>query len=144
MDQKDKVNELYDIYKEDKYMVNKYLKAGIYCIKIEDKIVYVGKSRDMLMRLCQHIINIETSKINKYKVLREAKEKNHTIEFAVLYTSSAETQEGRDIDIGYQEAVWINELYPPLNYQIPKLHNYKSYTIQHSANTIRLEDILDD
>ena len=34
-----------------KGLANKYEHAGIYCIKIDDDIVYIGKSHNMLMRV---------------------------------------------------------------------------------------------
>ena len=33
---------------------DKYDHAGIYCIKIDDTIVYIGKSHNMLKRVSQH------------------------------------------------------------------------------------------
>jgi len=36
---------------ERKGLANKYEHAGIYCIKIDDDIVYIGKSHNMLMRV---------------------------------------------------------------------------------------------
>ena len=33
----------------------KYDHAGIYCIKIDDAIVYIGKSHNMLKRVSQHV-----------------------------------------------------------------------------------------
>ncbi len=34
-----------------KGLSSKYEKAGIYCIKIDNDIVYIGKSTNMLMRI---------------------------------------------------------------------------------------------
>lgn len=45
-------------------------------------------------------------------------------------------------DIGVQEGKWIRELRPPLNYQIPKEENCRSYTRNESARTITLDEIL--
>ena len=37
----------------------KYDHAGIYCIKINDTIVYIGKSHNMLKRVAQHYAAIQ-------------------------------------------------------------------------------------
>lgn len=41
-----------------KGLAAKYEFAGIYCIKIDDEIVYVGKSGNMLRRIAQHYAGI--------------------------------------------------------------------------------------
>jgi hypothetical protein len=33
------------------YLVNKYKRAGIYSISIDDELVYIGKSNNMLKRI---------------------------------------------------------------------------------------------
>ena len=38
-------------YLKRKGFADKYEHAGIYCIKIDDKIVYIGKSSNMLRRV---------------------------------------------------------------------------------------------
>jgi predicted GIY-YIG superfamily endonuclease len=49
----------------------KYSKAGIYSISIDNKLVYIGKAKDMLVRIANHLKEIEVNtKSNKYKVLR--------------------------------------------------------------------------
>lgn len=113
----------------------KYEKFGVYSISIDDILVYVGKSENMLVRIATHIDEIEKNapRCNKYKVLKEAKQKGHKINFDVLYTG---------YDIGAQEGKWIRELRPPLNYQIPKEENYRSYTRNERAQTITLDEIL--
>lgn len=43
-----------------KGLAPKYEHAGIYCIKIDDKIVYIGKSKNMLRRIADHYVGIRT------------------------------------------------------------------------------------
>jgi hypothetical protein len=39
----------------DMGLKDKYGHPGIYSISIEDKLVYIGKSRDMLVRISNHL-----------------------------------------------------------------------------------------
>ena len=107
----------------DKGFESKYDHYGIYCIKVDGVIVYVGKSRNMLKRVAQHMAEIEmnTDK-NMYNVLRELK-KNHAISFDVL----ADTTEGEDDELGFAEAYAIRHHKPCLNIQYPKMDNYIKY-----------------
>ena len=120
----------------------KYKKPGIYKISIADKLVYIGKSREMLKRISQHIAAIENPHNHKYEILKTAKESGYNIGFDVLYYSSLLDQEDIDNDIGEMEAEFINTHLPPLNYQIPKLGNWRSYTVNKKAHTITLEEIM--
>ena len=55
-----------------KGLAAKYDHAGIYCIKIDDTIVYIGKSTNMLKRVAQHYAAIKGQKERKYRILAEA------------------------------------------------------------------------
>lgn len=122
----------------------KYGKPGIYSISIEDKLVYIGKSRKMLWRLAEHIdcINHYT-KSNKYKILRDAKQKGYHIKFDVLYVSPEKIQPAINEDIGYIEGVLIRKYKPALNYQIPKEDDWRKFDINKSAQIITLDEILE-
>ena len=65
----------------------KYEHAGIYCIKIDGKIVYIGKSMNMLKRVSEHYVCIKAGKEKKYRIIAEAQRKGHSVDFDVLYTS---------------------------------------------------------
>ena len=139
----DYIDEWYNEKLQDDYMKKKYYHAGVYALYINDKVVYVGKSNDMLKRIAQHIGSVYfDTKTHKYKILYEALEKDYEVTFGVLYDSPYINSEAMFVDIGYQEAIWINELQPPLNYQLPKLHNYKGYTVNKKAQVITLDEIL--
>jgi excinuclease UvrABC nuclease subunit len=40
---------------------DKYSKPGVYSISIGERLVYVGKARDMLVRIANHIKEIEVN-----------------------------------------------------------------------------------
>lgn len=130
----------------DQQKVDKYKKPGIYCITINSMIVYIGKSSDMLYRIAQHILEIEdgaNSKSHKYRVLHEAYNRaDCKVGFDVMYVSDALSQGEMFRDIGNKEAVAINELRPPLNYQIPVIGDYKHFTVNRQAKYVTLNQIL--
>jgi len=55
-----------------KGLENKYKFAGIYCIKIDRDIVYIGKSSNMLRRIAEHYVGIKTGSEKKYRIIAEA------------------------------------------------------------------------
>lgn len=122
----------------------KYNFAGCYSIKIGDKLVYIGKSANMLKRLAQHLYGVETARNQTkhlYHIMQEAHDKGIEITFDVLYTTSATGNEMFD-EIGNEEGVLIRKYLPPLCYQIPKEENYKCYTVNKRAKYITLNEIL--
>lgn len=122
----------------------KYSRAGIYSITIEDKLVYVGKSKDMLIRIANHLKEIEVNQTsNKYRVLREAKTAGRRIQFDVLYYSPLLLEEEIDNDIGFKEGELIRSLNPPLNQQIPKIEDFRKYSVNKKAKYITLQEILE-
>lgn len=70
---------------ERRGLANKYHHAGIYCIKIDADIVYIGKSANMLRRIAEHYVGIKTGSEKKYRILAEARRRGHPITFDVLY-----------------------------------------------------------
>ena len=129
--------------KKNKALCRKYAHAGIYSISINNKVVYIGKSRDMLCRLAQHIFYINNPAYNqshKYRILNLAKFMGYDIHFDVIYISS--TSGNVDDDIGMKEGEYIRALLPPLNYQIPNKNNYHHFTVNKKAKNITLMEIL--
>lgn len=123
----------------------KYQKPGVYYIKVQGLVVYVGKSRDMLKRLAEHIEAIERNdRCNKYKVLHKLWEAGYQIQFDVLFYSEKQEQDEIDREIGIEEGKYIRQYLPSLNYQIPKEEDYKRYTVNKRAKTITWLDILED
>lgn len=141
---KDKVQEIEEELRANQEVVDKYDTAGIYAVYIEDKLVYIGKSRNMLCRLAQHIFytqNLRWTKSHKYKVFNLAQVMGYNLRFDVLYYSSTLGEESDD-EIGYKEGEYIRQYLPPLNYQIPCADDYHHFTINRTAKTISLLDIL--
>lgn len=142
METKRRDEEIYEELCKDSDLVERYQKAGLYSISIEDKLVYIGKSRNMLKRLSAHMANTETSKSHKYEILRQARDRGLKIQFSPIYYSLALTEQEIDDDIGFEEAKQIRNQKPPLNYQLPLLDNYHRFEVNKRANTIQLADIL--
>ena len=65
----------------------------------------------MLWRIASHITEIESGsiKLNKYKVLHEAKQKGLNVSFDVLYYSPKVDKDEIKNDIGYIEGVLIRK-----------------------------------
>jgi len=127
----------------------KYDCAGIYSISIGGKLVYIGKSNDVKTRIAFHIMNLTDQSIrdshsHKYDVIREAVGRKIIVEFDLLYKAKEIDKEKIQEEIGIKEGELIRKYMPPLNYQIPKEKNYKRYTVQKTAKTITLDEIMDD
>lgn len=126
----DKIKEYYNIVPAEKYE-----HAGVYCIKVDEEIVYVGKARDMRTRVASHMYNTLDNKNMtpgmrfKYGELRKAHQLGYQVIFDVLYTSPiVNPGKEQDDDIGKMEAELINKYLPKLNKQIPNLTNYHKYS----------------
>lgn len=83
-----------------KGLAEKYEHAGIYCIKIDDEIVYIGKSENMLRRIAHHYANIKIGAEKKYRIMAEAQRKGHSIGFDVLYYAKSRRRKDRLAEIG--------------------------------------------
>ena len=97
----DVIPEIYD----------KYDRSGIYAIKVDNKILYVGQSKNMRKRIKQHIscIIAENPQERKYQILHNAYANNISITFDVLeYTTGKES-------LKKAEESWIYIMTPPLN-----------------------------
>ena len=122
----------------------KYEHAGIYCIRQNNKIVYVGKSVNMLRRIAQHYVGIKTGSERKYRILAEVQGKGYGITFDVLYNATQANPAAIETEIGQKESEYINLYRPILNSQIPHEGNYRQYTKNyHDARDI-VEYILSD
>lgn len=112
---------------ERKGLANKYRHAGIYCIKIDTDIVYVGKSANMLRRIAEHYVGIKTGSEKKYRILAEARRRGHPITFDVLYYAKSKGIANQLAEIGEKEGEYIRHYMPILNTQIPKAEDWNKY-----------------
>ena len=135
------VDNIYNKYLQQSWS-QKFLNAGIYSISINNKIVYVGKSTNMLYRMAEHWVSMSNPKENKYKVLAEAKRRRYNVKFNVLYSAKSQTKEEIEEEIGEREGYYIRLLMPSLNCQIPTEENWRKYTVNKGALNISLDQIL--
>ena len=112
-----------------KGLADKYEFAGIYCIKIDNDIVYIGKSHNMLKRVAQHYVGIKSQSELKYRILAEAQRKGHTINFDVLYYATESGYNAVKDEIGTKEGEYIRQYKPALNTQIPKETDYRTFDV---------------
>lgn len=125
------------------YLIEKYQKPGIYCIKINNKIVYIGKSIDMLGRMYDHMRSIENphlTKTQKYNIIRVMKGQGYKISFDVLQDCSEMTVD----ELGECEGGWIRKYMPLLNTQIPHLGDYKHWETKKCANYDEVRRFVDE
>ena len=118
----------------------KYEFAGIYCIKVNEKIVYIGKSGNMLRRIAQHYAGIQRQTEKKYAVLAEARRRGHNINFDVLYYAKSTRYADKLAEIGEKEGEFIRKYQPILNTQIPKEDDWHKF----DNRKIDVKSILND
>ncbi len=136
------VDNMYNWLKRQGYAAQ-FEHAGIYKISIDDIIVYIGKSDNMLWRLAQHYVALRLKKNeNKYKVLNEAKCRGHSVSFDVLRYARCARKSDIIEEIGSAEGEYIRKYRPPLNTQIPKEFNWRKYDYNAAATTVTLDEIL--
>ena len=109
-------------------LCKKYEHAGIYSISIDDRLVYIGKSHNMLKRIAQHMVGIKLETEKKYMILAEKKRGGCSINFDVMYYAQCEDYDSMDEEIGRREGELIRQFMPALNTQIPNEDNWRKYT----------------
>lgn len=120
----------------------KYECPGIYSISLDDTIMYIGKSENMLERVAQHYVGIQTESERKYRILAEAQRAGYIVRFDVVYYAHEYDYEAMVEEIGQKEGAYIRLYMPPLNYQIPKEEDWRKFTVNKRAQTITFQDIL--
>ena len=111
-------------------LAEKYEHAGVYCIKIDEQIVYIGKSLNMMDRIAAHYVGIKRGSELKYRILQELQRKGKTVKFDVLYNAESEKYYNAVNEIGEKEGKLIREHLPLLNTQIPKKENWHKWDIK--------------
>ena len=105
----------------------KYEHPGIYCIKLDDQIVYIGKSENMMRRVAEHYVGIQKETEKKYRILSEAHRKGHSVTFDVLYDAKGKRYAEIEEEIGSKEGELIRQYLPVLNTQIPKAEDWHKW-----------------
>lgn len=121
-------------------LADKYEHPGIYCIKVEGQILYIGKSENMLKRVAYHYVGIQTGSEKKYRLLSEIQRNGHKIEFDVLYYAQATGTAAIREEIGSKEGDLIRQYLPVLNTQIPKAEDWHKW----DKNTVDAKKILQE
>lgn len=137
------VENLYQAYLKKPEMM-KYHCAGIYGLAIYGQIVYVGKSNDILHRMAEHYADVQNpeGKEHKYEILHQASQRN--IKYAVWVLYRASSTHDLEKELGERERYYIHKYLPPLNYQIPNKDDYHTFTVQKRAQTITLDELLEE
>ena len=105
----------------------KYEHPGIYCIKVDGQILYIGKSENMLKRIASHYVGIQTGSEKKYRLLSEIQRNGHPIDFDVLYYAQQKRTAAIREEIGSKEGEFIRQYLPVLNTQIPKAEDWHKW-----------------
>lgn len=109
----------------------KYEYPGVYCIKLNERVVYIGKSQNMLERVAAHYVGIKTGSERKYRILWEARQKlDCPIGFDVLYYAEKTSKEDIIEEIGQKEGELIRQYRPLLNTQIPKAEDWRKWDVK--------------
>lgn len=117
--------------------------SGIYYIQVKDKILYIGKSRDMFTRAANHMSNtydetMSEANSKKYELLRGLDEAGYDIGIGVMCKCKC-----NDYELGNKEGEYIRKYMPILNYQIPKEEDYSKYTVNKKVKEITLEELIE-
>ena len=135
------VENIYNKYLSQEW-TKKFQCSGVYSISINNKIVYVGKSLNILHRMAEHWASMTKPTENKYIVLSEAKRRKYNVRFDVLYSAKSQTREEIEEEIGEREGFYIRKFMPSLNYQIPNEGDWRTFTTQKGALNISLDQIM--
>ena len=135
------VDNIYNKYLSQEWS-KKFQCSGVYSISINNKIVYVGKSMNILHRMAEHWASMTNPKENKYKVLSEAKRRKMIVSFDVLYSAKNNIRSDIEEEIGEREGYYIRKFMPSLNYQIPNQDDWRKFTTQKGALNISLDEIM--
>lgn len=107
-------------------------RSGIYAITVDNQVVYIGKSQNMLERGKQHIYGIENATLThekRYELLLSAKLGGHTIDIVpVEYVDLRRLTD--------RENFYIDRLKPLLNIMTP--------TGRKDISALLIDDLLED
>lgn len=91
------------------------------------RLVYIGKSSNILHRMAEHYAKIyyPTGAEYKYTILNEACKRKVRIRFHILYRAKSKDKQQLIEEIGEQEGTFIRRYHPVLNTQIPYEDNWR-------------------
>lgn len=129
--------EILQRYVKTKYIKPYLDKSGIYCIKIDGVIIYIGKADNLLKRILSHQVNTELGlPEHKYNVFRGIIQQGYTLCFEVLeYVPNKK-------NLLIVEGKWIRKYMPIMNYQIPKEDGIH-YTVNPIAKKVSAEMVIE-
>lgn len=129
--------EILQRYVKTKYTKPYLDKSGIYCIKIDGVIIYIGKADNLLKRILSHQVNTELGlPEHKYNVFRGIIQQGYTLCFEVLeYVPNKK-------NLLIVEGKWIRKYMPIMNYQIPKEDGIH-YTVNPIAKKVSAEMVIE-
>lgn len=111
-----KLCELDDFIENNELMTAMPYQSGIYAITIDERIAYIGQSKDMYSRCRTHIYNIQNAAFQgvdkKYKLLLAAQMGGHKVDCMPLITCDND-------ELAEQEDRYIERFMPPLNILTP-------------------------
>lgn len=119
---------MYRCLSRKNYLVQKYNRAGIYSISIDDELVYIGKSYNMLKRIAEHMVGIKLQSEKKYSILAQNQRSGKAINFDVLYYAKQSNYCALEEELGSKEGEYIRRFMPRLNTQIPTEQNWRKFT----------------
>ena len=120
----------------------KYDRPGIYCIRLDNQMIYIGKSTNMLHRIASHYVGVKEESEKKYRLLAQMQREGHTIGFDVLYYAGSTGHDDINDEIGHMEGVYIRQYRPTLNTQIPKEEDWRKFEIKQIATENELRRLL--
>lgn len=139
MDRLEIIDEFKELMNEDGHY-KKLNNSGIYYIQVKDRILYIGKSKDMFIRAANHMGNVFDEDMpdcnsRKYELLRGLDEAGYDIGIGVACLCN-------ENELGEREGKYIRKYMPILNYQIPNKDNYHKYTVNKTVKEITLEELI--
>lgn len=104
---------------------------AIYGLFIDNKLVYIGKSRDLRNRADSHRTKILNSNEAWYPLARDFHQRGHVITMKVLATPSF-------YDLDKTEQEYIHKLKPLFNYQHMEGNGYEQMSYDYAVNKLFL------
>lgn len=133
--------EIQNYVVDNQLLNNVFCKPGIYAITIENRIAYIGQSKNLYQRCCQHIYNTQNAVFNnekKYLLLLSAQLGGFKVDCSPLEYCSID-------ELNEKENYYINKYKPCLNILTPTgKQNIDNLTIVDVLKSLEYEVIFDE